>query len=262
MRGAGSKAVVFAASAVIAVGAWTPAARAGDEAAAAGPPGWRLIGQFGYGYGTLNSVMATSGNDAWTAGFWNGPVPKSDRQIAHWDGSSWQMSQLPSAFTDSDTATSTGTAVAALSSSYSWAFVNRAFKPQQTVQSFALLRHAGGWETFRLADGSTITSATALSQTDAWAFGSIATGQGTAAYTVHFNGKQWSRTPIPVVPEATAVPGPRNIWAVGPDDSAAAYVIPRRFALAHWTGRWHITQLPNLNQSRGHYVHGISVVTD
>ena len=262
MRRTGTKAVVFAVSAVIAVGAWTPVVRAGHEAPATGSPGWRLVDKFGYDYGTLNSVMATSGNDAWAAGFWNGPVPSSDRQIAHWDGSSWQSSQLPSAFTDSGTSRSTGTAVAALSSSYSWAFVSRALTSQQAVQSFALLWHGGGWQQFRLADGSTIASATALSQTDAWAFGSIATGQSIAAYAVHFNGKRWNRTPIPVVPEATAVPGSRNIWAVGPDDSAAGDVIPRRFALAHWTGRWHVTQLPNLNQKRGHYVHEISVVTD
>jgi len=46
---------------------------------------------------------------------------------------------------------------------------------------------------------------------------------------------------VPVVPESTADPAPGNIWAVGPVASAANQ---RRFALAHWTGRWKTIPVP------------------
>jgi hypothetical protein len=265
MRRAGSKTAVFAASAVIAVGAWTPAVRAEQAAhAAAGPPGWRLAGVFGSCFGIINSLTATGVSDAWAAGEWYGcgAAQSHDHQVARWNGSAWQ--ELPHApgFGFGDVTFSSGTAVAALSSSYSWAFIDRRFDPQPTVQSFALQWRGGRWRTFRLADGSTITSAAAFSRTDAWAFGSIPSGQAAAAYAVRFDGKQWRRVPIPVLPQATAAPGPRNIWAVGPVPKAAAYPFPRRWALTHWTGRWHTTPLPNLNLSPGRHINSIWVVTD
>lgn len=266
MRRAGSKVLVFAASGVMAVAAWTPAARAERAArAAADPPGWRLEHTFGSCFGVTNSVTATSANDAWAVGEWYGcgSAQIHDHQVARWNGSSWH--ELPHApgFGFSDVAISVGTAVAALSSSYSWAFIDRRSSVDaSTGKSFALLWRGDRWRTFRLVDGSTITSAVAFSQSDAWAFGSIPSGQGKAAYAVRFNGTRWRRVRVPVVPQATAAPGRRNVWAVGPLLSAAVYPFPRRWALSHWTGRWHTTLLPDLSLSPGRHIEGISVVTD
>src|SRR5215472_660762 len=200
------KALVVLAGTMVALGAGTPLAAAAPAGGTSLPPGWEVVAEFDscttldFG-GQIHVVTATGPDNAWAAGQCGGgegPGPDS-ALIAHWDGTSWRLlnplanSQIASA-------------VASLTGSYAWAFVERFVNGPFGEQDFALLWQNGRWRRFRLADGSGIDSGVAFSRSNAWGFGSDG-----GAYAVRFNGHSWRRVPIPVAPLATAAPGPANI---------------------------------------------------
>jgi hypothetical protein len=201
------------------------------------------------------SVTATGPRDAWATG--NVTCPSSGPDgllITHWNGQSWQGLRPPPGFD-----TYGGTAIAALSKSYSWTFAVQGFFTS-TPQDVALLRHDRRWRQLWLAKGSEINSAVAFSQSDAWAFGS----DGLAAYAVRFNGRAWRRVRIPVNPLAAAGPAPGNIWAIGPLAADALRPYSRQtYALARWTTRWRTIPLPAPPHGYYYYGHfGTFVVAD
>jgi hypothetical protein len=250
-----SAVLVAAASMALALGAGIPASAA--PAARAGTPGWRLVKNFGTcAEGEVVSVTANGPRSAWASGAYS---PSCDGLtaplLAHWNGRSWQALRFPKRF---NTNLAEAFAVAALSESNAWTFLDQ-YTAGRGQESYALLRTNSLWRAFTLARNSKITSAVAFSRSNAWAFGSV----GAAAYAVRFNGQEWRRVPVPVVPQATADPRPDNIWAVGPQDSAAGQKLPRAFALAHWTGRrWHPFRFPDLHLSPAQSISGAWIVSD
>ena len=169
--------------------------------------------------------------------------------IAHWDGRSWQELRPPPGFRFSGLREPIGDSVAALSGSYSWAFVHSDVASASAVESFALLRRNRTWRTVRLANGVTISSSVAFSPANAWAFGSLQPSLFSGfiyAYGAHFDGQRWRRVPMPVLPQGTSSPAPRNIWAVGPLAKDVNKFFPQPYALARWTGVWRTIAFPPL----------------
>lgn len=251
--------------AALAIGAGGPAASA-MRAPGGGSAGWRVVQYFGQctSAGVL-SVTATGPLSAWATGqAWRFQCDQPGLLIARWDGRTWQDLKPPKAFGVAPGEQSIGDAVAALSSSYSWTFVNRARYPDAAVESFALLWRNGSWRTFRLPDSTTFFSAVMFSRSDAWAFGGIApdveSPRDLSPYAVRFNGTRWRSVAIPVVPLGTAAPAPRNIWAVGP--VTASDQPTGTYELTHWNGkRWSTVKLPFLQDVSGYFT-GASVVSD
>ena len=250
--------------AVLVIGAGAPAVSAA-RIAGARTPGWRAAQYFGQCTSAgVQSVTATGPAAGWATGqAWRFQCDQPGLLIARWDGRAWQDLRPPAAFGVTPRGESIGHAVAALSPSYSWTFVNRTSFPHPAVESFALLWRNGRWRTFRLADGATFFSAVAFSRSDAWAFGAIETDvyfpTDRSPYAVRYNGKRWRSVPIPVLPMGTAAPSPRNIWAVGPVPNGSQ--LPPYY-LAHWNGRrWRTATLPFPQDGTGTYS-SASVVSD
>jgi hypothetical protein len=225
------------AGSVLAMGVAGPAV-ASSAHPAMPAPGWRVVKTFAGGCGDVKAVTATGPNGAWATGDWRPcdgglPVPL----IGRWDGFSWQRLRPPSHFGSLASLGFIGTAVAALSSTYAWTFV------QGGDESFAVLWNSGRWRAYRLTrTTTTFTSAVVFSRTNAWVFGRAGhNGQG---FALRFNGRAWRQVPIPVMPIAAAEPQPSNMWVVG----TARPGFGGRRMLAHWTGgRWRTIPFPNLN---------------
>jgi hypothetical protein len=227
-------------------------------------------------FGTCNSfgalsVTATGTGNAWATGEFSLFFPKSgtcrpvELLIAHWDGRLWQDMRPPVGFRPAANSESVGHAVAALSASYAWVFVDREYPPPLVTQSFALLWQNGRWRAFRLANDSTISSAVTFTHSNAWAFGYvqlIPNRAQYAGYALRFNGQGWRAVPLPVLPQGTSSPAPDNIWAVGPLASTVNQPFPQPYALAHWTGRWHTIPFPDLGLPSGEGVDHAWVVAD
>jgi len=242
------KVLVLLAGTMVALGAGMPLATAAPAGGTSLPPGgqagaspgWRLVKYLRACESAALSVTATGSRDAWTTGQaflfqCDGP----GLLIAHWDGRTWRELPPPKEFAGLSRDSSSGTAVAARSASYSWTFVNRATAPPaEREQSFALLRSGHRWRAFRLADGLRVNSARVFSHSDAWAFGTFIgpiNAAGPRVYAEHFNGRNWRPVTAPVTAFDAAFPGPRNIWVVG----RVRQPTPRSpIALVHWTGRW------------------------
>jgi len=255
-----ARAAVAVIGAVLVIGVGWPAASA-TRMAAARTPGWRAVQYFGQCTSAgVQSVTATGPAGGWAAGqAWRFQCDQPGLMIARWDGRAWQDLRPPAAFGVTPSGESIGHAVAALSPTYAWTFVNRASFPHPAVESFALLWRNGHWRTFRLADGATFFSAVAFSRSNAWAFGGIGTNVFSPtqldSYAVRYDGKRWRSVPIPVLPMGTAAPSPSNIWAVGPAPGDV-------YKLAHWNGRrWRTAALPFLKDVTGSYS-SASVVSD
>jgi hypothetical protein len=234
------------------LGTGSPASAA--PAAGAGAPGWRQVNEFAKcGTGDVLSVTAKGPSNAWAAGYYrptcNGNAVTAPL-LAHWNGRSWRELRLPSRFTTSQS--NGATTVATLSGSYAWTFAALG------QASYALLWKNNRWHSYTLADNSYLASSVVFSQASAWAFGSIVA----SAYAARFNGRTWRRVPIPVVPQSTADPTPKNIWAVGPLAGAVNQPFPQPYALAHWTGRWRTTPFPDLHLPHGAGIDYAWVVSD
>jgi hypothetical protein len=221
---------MIAISAVLIACAAAPVAGA-TPAPATASSGWRVVKTFGCDLGDVLSVTSTGAREAWAGGYSTPCSPDAPTRalLARWDGSSWQQPPLPPKFG----LAYDGGAVAALSGSYLWTF------PSYRSNTYAFLDRGGRWQTFRLAPTTDISSAVVFSRSNAWAFGVAFVGRGVPhPYAARFNGRTWRRVGIPVLPDAIAAPGPRNIWVVGPD-------VKFNWVLAHWTGRWQVVPLPD-----------------
>ena len=252
-----------AAAGALAVGAGVPAAGSAGAARAA-VPGWRVEKVFSDCENDgVQAVTATAASNAWATGQWarftSGNCGQQDLLIAHWDGTRWSILRSPAGFAGDE-----GYAVATLSPSYAWVFVNHPVHfPPPSAAGFALRWQNGTWRSFQLAGGAVISSAVTFGQSNAWGFGERFRSTGpVAAYAVHFNGQGWSAVSIPVLPQGTASPAPDNIWAVGPLAGATGQPVPQPYALAHWTGRWQTIPFPNLGLPSGEGVTHAWVVAD
>jgi hypothetical protein len=163
--------------------------------------------------GRLLDVETTGPNDAWAVG--SAADVDEPRLAAHWDGSSWKALPLPPR-----PATEHGpfTAVTTVAGSTYFAAGNG------FGQYTSISRYDGhNWTSLTdpvIAKGTYIGDLLAFGPDDLWA----------AAFEgiFHYDGKRWSRTPLPggtpgsgspegVHVEKFAATGPNDIWAVGTD---------------------------------------------
>jgi hypothetical protein len=96
-----------------------------------------------------------------------------------------------------------------------------------------------------LAAGAHLEAVAASSATNAWAMGG--TDDGSASYTLHWNGKKWKKSSLTVngsvfAAEAVSTSSSRNAWAVGTAGTAAVII--------HWNGsRWSVSETLPIGQS-------------
>jgi hypothetical protein len=171
---------------------------------------------------SLESVYATSPNDAWAVGF----QQRANRQAAlllHWDGSTWSEVAIP----DSASSDSALISIAATSASDVWAVGSQCSAGLCLPWVLHLARDT--WQTERTAPGADLTSVVAFAADDVWIF-----GQGNAPTTALDHVEHWDGTRFTTdtnVPPASGNPhhpasalslaaasGDRqthSVWAVG-----------------------------------------------
>lgn len=157
--------VLSVAGCVLAVAAAGPVAASPLRRAAT--PGWRVAHVFGGGCGDVEAVTAVAANAGWAAGSMGqcSGSTFAEPLIARWDGRSWQQLRPPSQFINPPGQVPlSGTAVAALSTSYAWTFLS-----DEGSDSYALLWNSGHWRVYRLTRTiATFGSAVVFSPSDAW----------------------------------------------------------------------------------------------
>ncbi len=134
--------------------------------------------------------------------------------VKHWTGKSWSQVPLPSTVA----AKWGGQAAVAASSPTDVLLVG----PNYANSGSNALRWDGKqWSTSSLG-GATLLNDAIFSATDAWAFGSA---KGSPAYAVHYNGRSWTKSSIPVIADQThtvSAVSAGDMWAVGVSAATAA----------------------------------------
>jgi hypothetical protein len=179
-------------------------------AQAASGTGWRqvfshhsaLAGSFSF----YHSVVATGMGNAWALGGANGSPQGGndtpDPAIAHWNGSAWKVSGVPSGVNSSITAAS------APAANDIWAV---------TFQNGWILHYDGRvWTVAKHVTGQgEFTGITATSASNVWVFGGGGFEGGLGTW--HFNGSTWTqwKTGQAVGLEFASALSAKDIWAVG-----------------------------------------------
>ncbi len=208
----------------------------------------------------LQSAAATSANDVWVVGYWEGGTtgPPLRSLVEHWDGTAWQI--VPSAVT-SGYARLTG--VTALSPTDVWAVGAYGVVTGKRISLRTLTLHWDGTAWTRVHSPNPASASSrgakldhALAAVDAasadsvWAVGSYtfyaANGNHTThTLVLHWDGKHWTQAPSPspggtrhasyLTGVATAAGG--DVWAVGRYGHGG-----RGLPLVeHWDGSvWHV----------------------
>jgi hypothetical protein len=205
-------------------------------AQASGPPGWRIVQALPASSQVL-SITALGASDAWAAGMscGGGTCNSSRLLVRHWDGNAWRTVAPPTGFVNSASLT-----VAASSASSAWVFGTQG---TSTPSSFALHWTGRAWAApFRFPAKTEITTAVTPARGGVWAFGHL----NRSAYAAHYNGRTWSKVPVPVIAAGASAVSARNIWAVGypvsPPSSGSAV------AVMHWNGTsWKRAMLPRIS---------------
>jgi eukaryotic-like serine/threonine-protein kinase len=180
---------------------------------------WTQVPSSGLPSGELSAVAATSASNAWAVG----GTSSGQSLIVHWNGTTWQ--RVPSAG-----AAGSLTKVGASSATNAWAV--------GSGPSFGsmLILHWNGttWQRMpspTLAGRVSLSAVAVVSGRDAWAVGSVTTGNLAAASSMaslilHWNGTAWQRMPITVPSEgkygdglsSVAATSATSAWAVGCTD--------------------------------------------
>jgi hypothetical protein len=180
---------------------------------------WTQVPSSGLPGGALSAVTATSASNAWAVG----GTSNGQSLIVHWNGTTWQ--RAPSAG-----AAGSLTKVGASSATNAWAVGSG-----PSFGSMLILHWNGA--TWRQVPGPTLAGRVSLSAvavvsgSDAWAVGSVTTGNLAAASSMaslilHWNGTTWQRMPIAVPSEgqfgdslsSVAATSATSAWAVGCTD--------------------------------------------
>lgn len=179
-------------------------------AQASTPPGWRVWQVTGAPAPAsyFSAAAALGSGDAWVAGGSTSNAKQWPMTIVkHWTGKSWSQLPLPSSV-----AGKWGGQAAVAASSPTDALV---VGPNYANSGSNALRWNGKqWSTSSLG-GATLLNDAIFSATNAWAFGYA---KGLRAYAVHYNGRSWAKSPIPVVTDQTgtvSAVSASDLWAVG-----------------------------------------------
>jgi hypothetical protein len=202
-----------------------------------------------YSNDQLQSVTMVSSHDVWAAGYNTDEDLKTTALIEHWNGHRWRRAdiQLPPG-----TANSRLYAISAAAKDDIWA-VGIA-----TYSTGYLIEHWDGvaWTpstpvaTTQETLISQFRGVYALSASDAWAVGSVHSGNIDSTATAHWDGRRWTLVPSPngtnpayptsMLNSITAT-SPADAWAVG--FSADQPFYPAQTLILHWDGQ-HWTKVP------------------
>ena len=178
---------------------------------------------------TLTDVFALSGSDAWAVGRW-ATVPDSPVYmplIERWDGADWEVVDAPvfEQWTGLNAVSASGPADV-------W-FVGDTevlVERHDAIVQRGLILHWDGEGLTRYPapfnrrhplNPFTLEDVVAISETDAWAVGEIVKEAGVRTISLHWDGVEWSRVPLPQPsPQAQLLAGvtalsPTQVWAVG-----------------------------------------------
>jgi hypothetical protein len=211
---------------------------------------------------TLLGAVATSATNAWAVGWYdNGSTGHS--VAVQWNGASWVQKTVPAPSTHGDFLA----AIGATSAGSAWA-VGYYEDASQNLHTLIERWNGSTWSIQTSPDQGNsynkLTSVTAISDTNVWAFGYAGNSTGPERnLALHWNGVKWSLATVPmkgtgdnelIGSDATAA---KDVWAVGD-----AYYNSEQHTLAlHKTSTgWHTVSMPNLT---GGYeiVRGVAAVT-
>lgn len=202
------------------------------------------------GPGYFVGVAASSARDVWAVGGTNWFSP-TQTFAEHWNGSSWTRVRTPSPASGGYL-----NAVAATSPRNAWAVGLAGPGPGVPSPTTPLIEHWDGkhWTIQKYqvpAQGGQFDGVAATSPWNAWAVGWTGpSGEGTGqrALIEHWNGKTWTRAPIPNLPGSSAsnlhavtVISSDNAWAVG-NATIGGYL---KTLAMHWDGKhWTVVPTP------------------
>ena len=213
----------------------------------------------GAGFDELTGVSAVSARSVWAVGYacnvanCDGTGNVFRTLVMHWNGKKWSTVASP----DPSTVSNLLYGVTAVSATDVWAAGSQT-PDASTLLSTTLVLHWNGKKWSRVhsptvSDASTtLYGVSADSATDAWAVGNECTdpacpdpGITTDTFTMHWNGKKWSKVASPSFGGTNNVLfgvralKPDNAWAVG--DSSVTGALTE-----HWNGtKW--SQVPAAN---------------
>jgi len=154
----------------------------------------------------LNGVYCTGRSNCWAVGLQRLSNNAQANQIVHWNGKSWRQVKAPNPAGTGAAAMNTLAAVRCTSAKDCWA-VGSAQKNNTSATLNEMLRWNGrAW--FATAtpqpagtgtnSRNSLTDVTCISARNCWATGSFSkAGSGTINQMLHWNGKTWSRRPVP-----------------------------------------------------------------
>jgi hypothetical protein len=200
----------------------------------------------GAGLDELTGVSAVSASNVWAVGYSCSTAGcKSFKTlIVHWNGRKWSTVASP----DPGTVFNFLYGVTAVSATDVWAAGSEI--PDGSALSTSLVLHWNGRKWSRVhspnvsGESTTLYGVSAASAADVWAVGNAcngcgAPGQTADAFTIHWNGKRWSRagsagpsTGYNVLFGVKTL-GPDNAWAMGDTNGSSAIDA----LIVHWNGK-------------------------
>jgi hypothetical protein len=190
------------------------------------------------GRNELFGLDAISADDAWAVGTYYSPPSDSLLTLTeHWDGTRWMHIPSPNG-NDAHGTSNQLNAVSAVSANDVWAVGS--YGVSSLYGGLALHWNGSEWTSVPIPNpGSSVypvrlNGVFAIATDDVWAVGDYYQ-EGSHAFTVHWNGTQWSQVTIPSDPEdalygVTAISS-TDVWAVG--GGANFSTIP---LILHWNG--------------------------
>ena len=207
----------------------------------------------GAGFDELTGVSAVSASNVWAVGYacnvanCDGTGNVFSTLILHWNGKKWSRVASP----DPSTVSSLLFGVTAVSATDVWA-AGSEIPDASTLMSTTMVLHWNGKKWSRVHSptvsgaSTTLYGVSADSATDAWAVGNECVSFAcpepditTDTFTMHWNGKKWSKvaSPSPSVGNnvlfGVSALRPDNAWAVGDTSGTSA----TDALIEHWNGK-------------------------
>jgi hypothetical protein len=202
---------------------------------------------------SLKAAVATSATNVWAVGQYATALAVNSL-IVNWNGSTWSPQVAP----HQGAGPNTLYGIAALSASNAWA-VGSYLDAQHNAHTLILHWNGSKWSVQSSPNKggfySELTSVTAISNTNVWAFGYYGTDTIDKGLALHWNGTKWSLATVPTKgttlsnylygASSTAA---KDVWSVG---SAVNPVSGNQQTLAlHKTAAgWGVVTTPNVNST-------------
>jgi hypothetical protein len=227
-------------------------ASASAAAVVVSPSPWHVVKQVGFLNGPEVNFAAASAQDAWstwvTTGQGQGSPPALPQAVERWNGTAWQRITLPASLVPHvRTAVSVATGSVSDAWIFSWKWPAEALRysgSRWTLQAIP------SWVIRPAADKRLSVSSVAFSPKDVWVF-SLGIDAHKDHYAAHYDGRTWSKVPLPAIPGEVSVVSANDIWALGVT-SGSSVSSWTASGVTHYNGRtWSFTRLPALPVAKG-----------